>query len=248
MMIYFCIDIGNTRSKIGVFTMGKLQDLYATETPFLQAKMQEILSFYAENTVIKVAYISTAQEMELEKWAIWQPFSAEIIKIDAHFAFPVHNHYATPLTLGTDRMVNIVAAVSQAKGKNVLVISAGTAIIYDFADENGNYWGGAISLGLKMRFRALHEFTARLPLIAEWKHVPLVGNSTQNSLLSGVINGTIAEIRATIQDYQQSYSQDIALFFTGGDAVFLAEKMQDIPFHIDETLTLKGIFALIIEK
>lgn len=247
-MVYFCIDIGNTRSKIGIFYLEKLQDIHAIETPFLQEKMQEILSVYTENTAIKVAYISTAKEMELEKWTIWQPFSAQITKIDAYFPFPIHNQYATPLTLGTDRMVNIVAAVSQAKGKNVLVISAGTAIIYDFADANRNYWGGAISLGLKMRFRALHEFTARLPLIAELKHVPLVGNSTQNSILSGVINGTIAEIRATIQDYQQTYSSDIGLFLTGGDAVFLAEKMQDIPFHIDETLTLKGIFALISEK
>lgn len=247
-MRYICIDIGNTRSKIGVFSFQKLQNLYAIETPFLQEKMQEILSFYPENIAIKVAYISTSQEMELEKWAIWQAFSVQITKIDAHFAFPIKNQYATPLTLGTDRIVNVIAALRLAKGKNVLVISVGTAIIYDFADAKQHYWGGAISLGLKMRFRALYEFTARLPLITELKHVPLVGNSTQNSILSGVINGTIAEIRATIQDYQHTYGEDIALFLTGGDAVFLAEKMQDIPFHIAETLTLKGIFALIGEN
>ncbi len=247
-MIYFCIDIGNTRSKIGLFSAEGLQELYAIETPILQEKMQEILAFYPKNTPISVAYMSTAQEMNLETWAIWQPFSPKIVKIEAHFPFPIHNHYATPLTLGTDRMVAVIAAIRQAKTTNILVISAGTALTYNFADTKGNYWGGAISLGLQMRFRALHAFTARLPLISERKHVPLVGDSTENSLLSGVINGTIAEIRGIILGYQQTYPAEIELFLTGGDAVFLAEKIQDIPFIIDETLALKGIFALISEK
>lgn len=247
-MIYFCIDIGNTRSKIGIFTAEVLQELHTVETPFLQEKIQEVLSILPPKTAINVAYMSTAKEIDIENEALWLPFSPKIVKIDAHFSFPIHNHYATPLTLGTDRIVNIISATKQEKNRNVLVIGVGTALTYDYADAKGNYWGGAISLGLKMRFRALHTFTARLPLISEMKHVPLVGNSTQNSLLSGVINGTIAEIRGTIKAYQQEYGNDIALFLTGGDALFLAEKMQDIPFIIAETLALKGIFALISEK
>lgn len=244
-MIYITIDIGNTRSKIGLFTQEGLQTLYISETILLQEKLKEILSTFPSDKDIVIAYISTAKETEIENWDLGKEHAIKIIKIDASYPFPLHNHYATPLTLGTDRIVGIIAASKQAQTKYVLVIDTGTAITYDFADTNGNYWGGAISLGLRMRFRALHEFTARLPLISDIKHVPLVGNSTQNSLLSGVVNGTIAEIRATIMEYQREYGADMSIFLTGGDASFLAEKMQGIPFILDETLILKGVFALI---
>lgn len=253
---YVAIDIGNTRSKIAWFSSERQivnhlspDDLWIVETNLLEKELERILQDFPIHTEMSVAWISTAAKFPIQDFTCWQRLqkSPIFVPIDANFPFPIQNAYATPTTLGTDRIVSVIAAQQQAKDVAVLVIDAGTAITYDFADEKGVYLGGGISPGLRMRFRALHEFTARLPFITEKQHTDLVGDSTQNSMLSGVINGTIAEIQGTIARYKVEKRFPISVFLTGGDALFLSEKLQDIDY-IDEQLVLKGIAFLMLNE
>lgn len=246
---YFAIDIGNTRTKIAWYSHKKQISLGAepekiwwVETQNLETTLTSVLSEFPVSTEMSVAWISTARQQAVEKWEIWERFEVKphLIGIDSQFPFPIQNAYSTPHTLGTDRIIAVIAAQKMVANSAVLVIDAGTAITYDFADKAGVYRGGGISTGIRMRFRALHEFTARLPLIAENKHVSLVGDSTYNSMMSGVINGTIAEIQGMIQQYKKELDSSICVFLTGGDAVFLAEKLAEID-KIEELLVLKGI-------
>ena len=102
-----------------------------------------------------------------------------------------------------DRIALVAGAVLKFPNKNVLVIDAGTCITYDFIDANNNYYGGAISPGLKMRYKALHEFTEKLPLLEPISIKTKIGNTTENSIHVGIINGVINEIDSTIEQYRK---------------------------------------------
>ena len=121
---------------------------------------------------------------------------------------------------------------------NRLVIDAGTCITYDFIDENDNYLGGGISPGFRLRYEALHQFTAKLPLLslneidkngAVDDAPKLIGNSTQQSIHSGVINGLVNEINGFIGQYESQYSKFI-IILTGGDTEFLAMRLKNTIF------------------
>ncbi len=252
--IYLAVDIGNTRTKIAYFESrenilsGKnTQKIWVFLTATLEESLTETLGNFPSALDLSVGYISTSHAQNIEQMQCWKRFekSPHFSCIHAQFPFPVTNLYATPQTLGTDRIVAITGALSRGYNTSVLVVDAGTAITYDFANEKAEYFGGGISTGIRMRFRALHEFTARLPLIESVHHTQLIGDSTYNSMMSGVVNGTLAEIGGIIREYRQTYGDEINVFLTGGDAVFLSEKL--VERHIlDEYLVLKGIAVLLV--
>jgi type III pantothenate kinase len=143
--------------------------------------------------------------------------------------FPFNNFYASPATLGIDRMILASGAVLQFPKKNRLVIDAGTCITYDFIDSNDNYLGGAISPGIRLRYESLHNYTAKLPLLKKEKPIDIVGNSTTQSIHSGVINGVSFEIEGFINSVLDK-NDNFIIILTGGDAVFLAERLKNTIF------------------
>ena len=144
-------------------------------------------------------------------------------------AFPFKNLYASPETLGIDRMILASGAVLQFQDVNRLVIDAGTCVTYDFIDTNNNYLGGAISPGIGLRYESLHNYTAKLPLLTRENPKQLIGNSTEQSIHSGVINGLIMEIEGFINS--NLYRNDnFIIILTGGDADFLAERLKNTIF------------------
>jgi type III pantothenate kinase len=98
----------------------------------------------------------------------------------------------------------------------VLVINLGTCITYDFIDDTGTYFGGAIAPGLHMRFKALNTFTGKLPLIDHRDIDFLIGQTTEESILSGVINGMTAEIEGIAEKYLEKWP-GLRIILSGGD-------------------------------
>ncbi|MBX7241082.1 MAG: type III pantothenate kinase [Bacteroidia bacterium] len=252
--IYLAVDIGNTRTKVAYFdsresilSNSKPQQFWFFFTDTLEESLAETLSHFAPSSVLSVGYISTSRVINPEEMQCWNRFEEPPVfhRIHSLTPFPLNNRYTTPHTLGTDRIVAITGALTQVHNTPVLVVDAGTAITYDFATSRSEYLGGGISAGIRMRFRALHEFTARLPLIEEARHTPLIGDSTLNSMMSGVINGTIAEIGGIIRQYRQKFGEEVRVFLTGGDAVFISEKLPE-EHVMDECLVLKGIAVLLL--
>jgi type III pantothenate kinase len=135
----------------------------------------------------------------------------------------LRNAYATPQTLGADRLAGAVGAAYLRPGQPTLILDAGTALKLDLVTADGTYHGGSIAPGLRMRLRALHTFTGRLPLIElpdPAALVQLIGDSTASSMLSGVLNGAAAEVTGLVADYRQRYP-GLGLVLTGGDAPYL---------------------------
>jgi len=118
-----------------------------------------------------------------------------------------------------------VAGASLFNGFHVLVINAGTCITYDFVTTDHEYLGGGISPGIRMRFKALNTFTEKLPLVDLKEEVPLVGDNSEDSILSGVINGAVEEIKGVVRMYKQQYP-NLQVILSGGDAEYLDKRMK----------------------
>lgn len=219
------IDVGNTRIKAAVFERDTILGIFIFTKETLLAEVDSILKKFP-----KIQNLVVASVGNIEK----EQFLSLKNSIGIHFVtheskFPFTNLYGTPTTLGIDRMVLATGATLQFPNQNRLVIDAGTCITYDFIDENDNYKGGAISPGIRLRYQSLNDYTAKLPLLTKKYPEDYIGNSTQESIHSGVINGVALEIDGFIELYKTEYAKFI-IILTGGDAEFLAKRLKNTIF------------------
>ena len=106
----------------------------------------------------------------------------------------------TPKTLGMDRIALVSGSVYHYPDNNVLIIDAGTCVTYDFITSKNEYLGGAISPGIRMRYRSLNNFTANLPLLDTEVPENLYWKVYRSeSIHSGVINGIVNEIDGVVK-------------------------------------------------
>lgn len=157
---------------------------------------------------------------------------------------PIQVNYATPQSLGPDRLAAVLGAHKLLPPHTAaLVIDAGTCITFDWLDNQNTYLGGAISPGIQMRYKALHQFTGKLPLVSHEPAEPMPGNSTGNSILSGVQTGIIGEINYQIQLFNEKFPH-ASVFLTGGDATLLSEMLKTQIF-VQPLLVHYGLFHAI---
>ena len=152
----------------------------------------------------------------------------------------------SPQTLGKDRIAAVIGAQSLLPAKNLLVIDAGSCITYDFLTGDRHYLGGAISPGVQMRLRSMNNYTNKLPLLS-WEGVERpqsIGRTTITSMLSGVINGIIGEMKSFIFEYEQQYER-LKIVLTGGDSIFFEKELKNGIFA-DPNLVLKGLNEILI--
>lgn len=219
------VDVGNTRIKAAVFEGDMLVENFVFVKNELQKNIQNILKKYN-----KVADLVISSVGDVEKKSFLEFENDLKVHFMSHESnFPFVNCYATPKTLGIDRMVLAAGATLQFPDQNRLVIDAGTCVTFDFIDQNNNYLGGAIAPGLRLRYEALHNFTAKLPLLTLETPEGLIGNSTVGSIHSGVVNGLVYEIDGFIDEYSRLYSNFI-IILTGGDTEFLAKRLKNTIF------------------
>ena len=219
------IDVGNSRIKVAVFEHNKQVDFFIFETNEALKNFENIFQKYPNLQKIILSSVGKFNSSVLNY--LQKNTNLQIISHETKFPFT--NLYATPKTLGIDRMVVSAGAVLKYPNQNRLVIDAGTCITYDFIDENNNYLGGAISPGIKIRYKSLNDYTSNLPLL-EKKNIELfIGNSTENSIHSGIINGICYEIDGFISQYSLK-NQDLTIILTGGDTDFLAKRLKSTIF------------------
>jgi type III pantothenate kinase len=238
-MAKLCVDIGNTIIKAGLFEQERMIGYWKTESP------NEILN-EIESSSVDLVVVSDVRKQGVP-W-LMQQFRNRLILLNSRTPLPFRNEYSTPETLGADRIALVAGAQSRFPGQNLLVLDAGTCLTYDFLDDQGVYRGGAISPGLQMRFRSLHDYTAALPMV-EWKsgrNVELIGNSTENSILSGIVLGMKHEVAQTIVCYAQQFSK-IKVVVTGGD-LYLFEGLIKNDIFAVPNLLLEGLNQIAIHN
>jgi len=225
------VDYGNTSAKVGIFRDGQLQDKRLFQDPAALRTFLE--SYHAENVI--VSSVSHPAEDVLS----WSVARGEKIALSHQLPLPIKILYTTPQTLGVDRIAAVCGAVEIFRNQDCLVIDAGTCITYEFVDQRENYYGGGIAPGIAMRFEAMHHFTSRLPLVHPILLPPLVGDSTETSMQSGVINGVRAEVEGIIQKYVDQYP-GIKTILCGGDAAYFENQFKQ-PLFVSPDLVLIGL-------
>ena len=217
------IDSGNTRVKYVVSNQGQWLETGVVEE--LSTLEEKLRAKYP--TLQQLIYSDVRGEHTAEKWQAFFPnFNIHALK---SLPFPFESNYATPATLGDDRLALVAAAVKKYPKQNCLIIDAGSCLTFDLLTAKGVYLGGAISPGIQMRFKALHTFTGKLPLCTSEEQNNAVGTSTQEAIATGVMHGVIYEIEGQINALSQKYTP-LTVILTGGDALHLSKTVKNTIF------------------
>ncbi|MEX0314416.1 MAG: type III pantothenate kinase, partial [Allomuricauda sp.] len=204
------IDIGNTLIKYAVFENGKIVFDESSESDIFLSKIKELFERYPK---IEHALIASVGPLDKKEHDVVSLF-CKVHVLSNESKIPFKNSYATPNTLGMDRVALATAAFYKNTRKNTLVIDTGTCITYDMINDSGEYVGGAISPGIRMRYKAMHNQTAKLPLLQPEEVLDFIGNSTQTSMHSGVINGILQEMDGIIGQYRTRFKH-LTVILTG---------------------------------
>jgi type III pantothenate kinase len=240
------IDIGNTGIKLAVFdSKNSLKLFERTDHTNVLKKLEKFIQKYPVHYLMisQVGQPIAGLEDFLQKQNItfWY--------LNAHLKLPFEVAYKTPESIGADRLGLVAGAIWHTPHQNQLIIDAGSCVTYDFVDQKNVYHGGAISPGLPLRFKSLHDYTAKLPLLKPVdQFVKLIGNDTKSSIESGVINGLVAEIEGVSVKYNLKF-KDLTVYLTGGDEKLLDRYIKNKIFVSSKFLLLEGInFILNLNK
>lgn len=233
------IDVGNSFVKLAVFEQDSLVDKKIVP---LQEFSEKNIAHIVSDVKIDACIVSSVANLEDN---VLQPLTEKlpVVVLNQSTPVPFKNLYATPQTLGIDRIALVSAATIQYPKTPVLVIDAGTCITYDFVNAHAEYLGGAISPGLNMRYKALHEYTAKLPLLEAEQPLRITGHSTASSIHSGVVYGILNEIEGIVDNYQSKYP-DLTIILTGGDANFLSKQLKSSIFA-NSNFLLEGLNSIL---
>jgi type III pantothenate kinase len=236
MSTSICFDFGNTRLKAAIFNETALLEVVVLPSGNL-ADITSLLDKWSPNKTILSSVIHHDKEIEVELSARTQ-FHLLGPSTQINFTTPV----GKPETIGADRLALVAAAVDLYPNQHNLIISLGTCITYNFVNRQHEFLGGSISPGTQMRFKAMHEQTALLPLINPSSSFTLVGYDTKTNLLSGVILGIAAEIDGIIGAYEEKYA-NFNVLLTGGDICYFVPHLKKRIFA-DPNLIFKGLYAI----
>ncbi|MBW4888600.1 type III pantothenate kinase [Mucilaginibacter sp. HMF5004] len=242
-MANLVIDIGNSYIKTAIFSFDAITWIQS-HTSIDEQRISEILADHKPEKAI----VSSVKK-HAESWEAAISKQIPLIKFNNSMGKMVKNHYRTPHTLGADRLAAVIGAYTTYPGKANLVIDAGTCITYDGIDAGANYYGGSISPGLTMRYKALNHYTDGLPVIdADTAFIDDTGYDTATAIRSGVQSGMKFEILGFIQSYFAKHP-DTNVILTGGDSIFFDTLLKNSIFaphiKIEPHLVLKGLNAVI---
>ena len=231
------LDVGNSLLKIALFEKSELIQKFKFSENY-KRNIEDIISKYkvTHSIISNVGRIDDSIINILKK-------STNLLLVSNQLKIPFKNLYKSKNTLGQDRLALVSAAAFNFPNENVLIVDIGSCITYDFKNNNNEYLGGGISPGISMRFKSLNTFTSNLPLIDFDSIYQLIGNSTKNSITSGVVNGTISEINGIIQQYREEF-KNIRIILTGGDSNFLLKRIKNTIFA-DRNFLLIGLNKLL---
>jgi type III pantothenate kinase len=228
------IDIGNTRVKAALFDRDELKHSFVFST------IKDILSsdLFNKNNIQQCIVGTVVNDIEQAVLGLNKKVPTHLFTSETKT--PVINLYKSAATLGSDRLAAVIGAAFLFPDKDILVIDAGTCIKYNFINRKKEFIGGAISPGIDMRFKALNNYTSKLPLLtANEDYNKLIGENTAESILSGVMNGAIAEANGFIEAYENKF-QDLTIVVTGGNINFFVNQLKK-PIFANPNLVLIGL-------
>lgn len=243
-----CIDQGNSRTKVALMTdEGKIIKDFVYKS-FASADVERLFDLYE----ISDSIISSVVNIEAAVVNTLSRRSQHFVLFDHNTPVPIINTYNTPETLGQDRLAAAVGAKSICPNENLLIIDVGSAITYDFVSAEGEYIGGNIAPGLKMRFTMLQRMTKKLPLVEveEKELIPLFGKNTRDAIAAGVIRGVAYEVKGYMRTVREKMPH-FRTFLTGGNAPYILNNVrtsrnEERELHYEKNLVLIGLNNILV--
>ncbi len=227
------IDIGNTHTKTAMFEKGQLLETTRIENTD-GINLSELIDDIRPDHCIISSVGATDPLTQLPDVK-----KRTVIVLDHQTPLPLNISYKTPETLGRDRIAGASGARYVCPLCNVMIMDLGTAITIDLVNAEGVFLGGNISPGLQTRFRSLHDYTARLPLLTKESGLPDFGTDTTSAIIAGVQQGIIYELNGYMDEYSRRYPA-CEFILTGGDADFFVNLLKK-PIFVIPDLVLKGL-------
>ncbi len=228
------IDVGNSKIKVALFENGKI----ITKKIFNRLNIDIFDYLKIKNSENNNLIISSVKKIDDKVIKNFKKYAKNTIILDNNIKLPIKNNYKNKNTLGYDRIAAAIGAWCLSQSKNNLIIDIGTAITIDIVIDNV-FLGGNISPGIDIRYKGLNNFTDKLPLLNNRENIYLYGDTTQTSIISGVINGITYEIQGAIDNFTKKF-KNINTFITGGDAFFFDKKIKRSIF-VNSNLVLIGL-------
>lgn len=236
MQTTLCFDFGNTRLKCAVFNGKEFQQEIILHDDGL-ASVEKIITEFKPGKSILSSVIS--HNIEIENLLASK---TKFHKLSHQSKLPFTTPVGKPETIGADRLALAAAAVYFYPKQHNLIIGLGSCITYNFINKFHAFLGGSISPGLEMRFKAMHQFTAKLPEVKPTLNFPLVGYDTATNLQSGAVLGMAKEMDGIIDEYALRYG-NFNVHLTGGDMRFFVSLIKNKIFA-NPHLIFKGLYAL----
>jgi len=228
------IDLGNTRLKMGVYENNVL--IHSESVYPYQRNFQLWENWKIAHRPDFIGLSSTAKLSDAEiSWIN----KNKVIQVGPDLNYPFEVLYKTPETLGQDRLAAVSAVYSLYRGMNALVMDCGTCITYDFLTADGRYIGGNISPGIRMRLKAMHDYTDRLPLVDLPESISWIGQSTEEALQNGAVTMAIMESRGMIFYLEENYGH-LTTVLTGGDSGYFKNHLAG-DHYVHPDLILAGL-------
>jgi type III pantothenate kinase len=241
MKLALVADVGNSRIKWGRCLDGRVVDAVSLPPDDPQAWQEQIqLWNLAGANLWAVAGVHPQRRDRLTEWL--REHGNHVQALNSWQALPLRVLVERPEHVGIDRLLNAVAASSRLqRGLAAVIVDAGSAVTVDWLDESGAFAGGAIFPGIQLMARALHDYTALLPLVKVEQSMPsLSGTSTVAAIEAGVFWAAAGGIQALVGRFAAGVKAPAEVFLTGGDGPLLAKALnQDI--HLWPNMTLEGI-------
>ena len=232
------LDIGNNYFKIGIYKNSDLIYFFSDNSSKIESAINKVLSKYNDLSCAIISNVSSINTVDL-----FDSYKIRVLQLNSTFNFPFKIQYKTPLTLGNDRLALAAAASLLYPKSNKVIIDVGTCITIDFIDYNNNFYGGSISPGIDMRYKSLNNYTANLPLLEISDKFSYPGDSTENSIHSGVIGGVCNEIKGFIKNISSKHD-DVKVILTGGNAKFLSKTLK-ITIFANQNFILDGLNSIL---
>lgn len=232
------IDQGNSAAKVDLYQGDDLVAHYRYDQ--LESRhIEELADRYAVDAAI---YCSVSHHGEDVIVAL-RRITERVYELTSMLPLPFTVGYATPATLGRDRIAAVAGAYAMYPGRDILVIDAGTAVTYDLLTAEGCYVGGNIAPGLWMRAKSLHDLTERLPMVDVESDLPVEmwGTSTDAAIRAGVVRGIVAETAY----YRSQLGDNAVVIMTGGDAGRIAPLI-DLKVEVVPELVTKGLNSILL--
>ena len=238
------VDIGNTRMKWGFCHHGQITSTVSLDADDSYSWDRSLPDGAGRGGVWAVASVHPERLVQLQKWASERGIAVHAI--NNFRQLPLQHNVEFPERVGIDRLLNVVAAKSLLPVATPgIVVDVGTAVTIDYLDADHVFQGGAILPGPRLMFEAMHQYTAKLPLIAshEIPRLQPPGKNTHDAMIVGVMAAQIGAVEFLVREYTRQSPIPPWLFITGGAVGSLhGHNFSGVDRVVfDPQLTLKGI-------